>query len=216
QGHVSDLWAMPGFARPDATGTPRPRRRGPAPTARHRGSQRPYGDPHLYGDPRPPHPRRPASGQAPRPAPSRRRRRRLVVSLAFVAAALLSSGYLVLFPPGALAPDPSPTMTTVATPPATAARPTPSSTPEPEPTTPPLALPGDFPTDGPGEFRYARGTGDEIGSAGRLVRFRVAVETNIDEDPDEVARFVEATLGDRRGWTAGGGVRFQRVPGDAA
>ena len=139
-----------------------------------------------------------------------------MVSLAFVAAALLSSGYLVLFPPGALAPDPSPTMTTVATPPATAARPTPSSTPEPEPTTPPLALPGDFPTDGPGEFRYARGTGDEIGSAGRLVRFRVAVETNIDEDPDEVARFVEATLGDRRGWTAGGGVRFQRVPGDAA
>jgi len=79
-----------------------------------------------------------------------------------------------------------------------------------------VSLPGDFPTDGPGEVRYARGTGDQIGSEGRLVRFRVAVETNIDEDPDEVARFVEATLGDPRGWTADGRTRFQRVPGDAA
>jgi hypothetical protein len=148
----------------------------------------------------------------PGPAPARRGRRRLAVSLVFLAAALLSSGYLVLFSPGQVAPDPS---ATVAAPATTAAPPTPS--PEPPPTTaPPLSLPGDFPTDGPGEVRYARGTGEEIGSEGRLVRFRVAVETNIDEDPGEVARFIEATLKDPRGWTADGRTRFQRVPGDAA
>src|SRR5690606_181147 len=96
---------------------------------------------------------------------------------------------------------------------------TPTPAPDPAPTTappPPVSLPGDFPTDGPGELRFAGRAGEEIGTAGRLVRFRVAVETNLDEDPDEVARFVEATLGDPRGWTADGGTRFRLVPGDAA
>src|SRR5690606_28123280 len=145
-------------------------------------------------------PRLPRGG----PAPARSGRRRLVVNLVFLVAALLSSGYLVLLSPGGgeVAPDPPPPADAPTTPP------TPTPAPDPAPTTappPPVSLPGDFPTDGPGELRFAGRAGEEIGTAGRLVRFRVAVETNLDEDPDEVARFVEATLGDPRGWTADGG-----------
>lgn len=138
-----------------------------------------------------------------------------MVNATFLVAAFLSSAYLVLWQPGggrvALEPPPA-----VVTPSATSATPTPPAT-TPPPTTPPLvlALPGDFPTDGPGEMRFATGEGAVLGEAGSLVRYRVAVEATIEEDPQEVARFLDATLGDERGWTAGGDLRLQRVPAGA-
>lgn len=76
---------------------------------------------------------------------------------------------------------------------------------------PVLALAGDFPREGPGTYRFAGGDGEMLGEAGPVRRYRVAVEDGVEEDPDELARFVDATLGHRRGWTAGADVRFRRV-----
>jgi hypothetical protein len=80
---------------------------------------------------------------------------------------------------------------------------------------PVLSLPGEFPTEGPGEFGFARGEGAVLGGSGPLRRFRVGVERGIPEDPDQLARFVDDTFGAEQGWTAGGEVRFQRVPDGA-
>lgn len=76
-----------------------------------------------------------------------------------------------------------------------------------------LALPGEFPDEGPGSFRFAGGEGEVLGEEGPVRRFRVAVEDGVDEDPAGFAEIVEATLGDRRSWTASGELRFQRVAG---
>jgi Protein of unknown function (DUF3152) len=100
-----------------------------------------------------------------------------------------------------------------AVPPVAAAIPAPTDSPT-RRAPPVLSLPGAFPTEGPGEYRYAGDEGRVLGESGPLRRFRVAVEEGIDEDPDEFAEFVEATLGHRQSWTAGG-LRLQRVPGDA-
>jgi hypothetical protein len=54
-----------------------------------------------------------------------------------------------------------------------------------------------------------------VRGAGRLRRYRVAVEGGTGQDPAEVAAFVETVLGDARSWIAGGNVRLQLVPGDA-
>jgi hypothetical protein len=109
---------------------------------------------------------------------------------------------------GAPAPEPEPTTPLAGT----------SSPVTPTPTTPPrpvLSTPGDFPTDGPGTFRYATTEGSVLGGSGTLVRFRLAIEDPVDEDPDGFARFVDETLGGEQGWTAGAGTRFQRVPDGA-
>jgi hypothetical protein len=92
----------------------------------------------------------------------------------------------------------------------------PASTQSPATKAPPvLALSGDFPTGGPGRFRFAESEGGVLGESGSLHRFRVAVEEGIEEDPAEFAELVEATLGHRQSWTAGGQLRFQRVPDGA-
>lgn len=80
---------------------------------------------------------------------------------------------------------------------------------------PVLSLPGGFPSDGPGTFRFHPAAGEVQGSGGLLRRFRLGVEDGVDEDLSEFAAWVDATLADRRGWTAGGQVRFQRVPDQA-
>jgi len=77
---------------------------------------------------------------------------------------------------------------------------------------PVLSLPGEVPTDGRGSFRFHPAAGQVLGTAGPLRRFRLGVEEGVGEDLSEFAAFVDATLGDRRGWTAGGHLRFQRVP----
>ncbi|MEO3744984.1 DUF3152 domain-containing protein [Plantactinospora sp. B5E13] len=70
--------------------------------------------------------------------------------------------------------------------------------------------PADYPTTGPGTFGYAGG-GDVVGTTGDLRRFRVAVEQGMGQDTNGFARAVDTVLGDPRGWTASGKVRFQRV-----
>lgn len=87
--------------------------------------------------------------------------------------------------------------------------------PAPKPRPPVLALAGEPPTDGPGTFRFATGEGEVLGDSGPLRRFRIGMEENIDLDLDEFVEFVEQTLAAPQGWTAGGDVRFQRVPDGA-
>ncbi len=72
-----------------------------------------------------------------------------------------------------------------------------------------------MPQTGTGAFTAAAALGGERGTAGRLHRYRVAVEDGTGQDPMQVAAIVDATLGDPRGWTASGKVRLQLVPGDA-
>jgi len=69
-----------------------------------------------------------------------------------------------------------------------------------------------YPPDGPRRWRYATGTGPGAGRAGRLLRYRVAVEEGIaGVSPDGFAGAVTATLSDPRSWTAGGRWRLQPV-----
>jgi uncharacterized protein DUF3152 len=71
------------------------------------------------------------------------------------------------------------------------------------------------PTAGPGLFSYADEQGPVLGSAGRVEQFRVAVERGIPYPVGQFAAKVQAVLGDPRGWTAGGTLRLQEVPGNA-
>jgi hypothetical protein len=77
---------------------------------------------------------------------------------------------------------------------------------------PVLSLPGSFPASGPGSFDFAASPSATFGTAGTLRRFQVGVEKGVPEDLATFAEMVDRTLGDPRGWTAGGQVRLQRVP----
>lgn len=146
----------------------------------------------------------------------RSRRRRLLVTAAVVLLLLAAGAVTLDWWAGATeeaAPEPE-TVPPPAEPPVPVAV-SPDPGPRVRPTGPPapvLRLSGDFPTSGPGTFTVAKGKSDVLGESGPLLRFRVAVEDRIDEDPAEVADFVVATLGDEQGWTAGGDLRLQRVP----
>jgi hypothetical protein len=72
-------------------------------------------------------------------------------------------------------------------------------------------LPGKFPSSGPGSFVFATSRGAAMGTAGMLRRFHVGVEKGVTENLAAFAATVDETLGDPRGWTAGGQVRLQRV-----
>jgi hypothetical protein len=72
--------------------------------------------------------------------------------------------------------------------------------------------PPGYPESGSGEFRYAEGTGPVLGSAGKLRRYRVAVEEGLAQPPGEFASEVDGILGDERGWIASEELRLQRVP----
>jgi hypothetical protein len=84
------------------------------------------------------------------------------------------------------------------------------------PPEPVLRLAGEFPTSGPGTFDIHPAAGPVHGGGGTLRRFRVAVEKGVPESTAEFAAGVDAALGDRRGWSASGRLRLQRVPGGAA
>jgi hypothetical protein len=75
-----------------------------------------------------------------------------------------------------------------------------------------------FPVDGQGEWLVAKGHSAIAGRAGRLLRYRVAVERGISGvDVDGFAALVSGILADPRSWTARGGWRLQRVgPGEIA
>ncbi|WIM97059.1 DUF3152 domain-containing protein [Actinoplanes oblitus] len=73
---------------------------------------------------------------------------------------------------------------------------------------------GALPADGrSGDFRYAKGRGPILGDAGKLHRFRVAVEETVTEvAPADFAESIDSILGDRRSWIASGKLRLRRVP----
>ncbi|QSB14464.1 DUF3152 domain-containing protein [Natronosporangium hydrolyticum] len=163
--------------------------------------------------------KKPSATRQPRRIQARRRRRqrRFFASTLVVVGLLAGSAFALdqlareddAGGPGSVA---GPTASPVATP-----TPDPSPEPSPEPTEPPvvLELSGDFPADGPGSFRIGTDQGEQLGASGQLLRFRVAIEENIDEDLAEFAEFVDDTLGHPDGWTAGGDLSFQRVPDGA-
>lgn len=66
-----------------------------------------------------------------------------------------------------------------------------------------------------GEFVRVPGTGERAGS-GRLVTYRVEVETGVPLRPEDFAAEVDAALLDPRGWTVADGVSLQRTDADAA
>jgi hypothetical protein len=137
----------------------------------------------------------------------------VVAALAFVgirvAAGLSDAGSA---PPGAPA--------TLISDAATSAGPSPSATasapasPSPSASAPEV-IPASFPRSGPGTWRYAGDQGPVLGTAGKIQRFRVAMETNVPVDLAAFAAKIDQTLGDPRSWIAGG-LRLQRVPGTAA
>lgn len=69
-----------------------------------------------------------------------------------------------------------------------------------------------FPQAGSVQWLFLTGDGPVAGQAGRPVRYRIAVESDITGvSPKQFAETVDATLGDARGWTGGGRWRLQRV-----
>jgi Protein of unknown function (DUF3152) len=94
-----------------------------------------------------------------------------------------------------------------------------SATASPESAAPPATgaagRPVAVPHSGTGAFIHAAVGGPVRGGAGRLRRYRVAVEGGTGQDPAEVAAVVDTVLGDPRSWIAGGNARLQLVPGDA-
>jgi hypothetical protein len=156
------------------------------------------------------------SGAEPSP-PRPRRRRRQVVTAVLVVVLLAAVAYVL----DGLANSGS-TRSGAVDPPASPAAPGPARPAATAPATsgfgnrpaPVLALSGEFPDDGPGTYRYARGGGRVLGDSGPVRRFRLAVEDGVEQDLDEFAGFVDDTLSAPAGWTAGGEVRFQRVPGN--
>lgn len=87
--------------------------------------------------------------------------------------------------------------------------PAPTTTSTPTPTPAPVP-PVKVPTRGSGIFDLAAGSTQRVGS-GRLVTYRVEVEEDLPVRSAEFARAVDATLTDRRGWTATGSYAFQRT-----
>lgn len=70
--------------------------------------------------------------------------------------------------------------------------------------------PATVPSSGSGTFEVAPGAGERVGSAGRLVDYRVEVEEGLGFDVAGFAEAVDATLADQRGWTGGGAFSFRR------
>lgn len=141
--------------------------------------------------------------------------RRLSVAVAALAAATLLVAAGVAGQTAPPRPDPAariaPTLSTPpapATPATTAPEPaTARPTPAPDPTTVPKAADGTFTT--------AKSTSDRLGQAGTVITYRVEVEDGLGLKVSRFTRAVDATLGDRRGWTATGTRSFRRTP-DAA
>ena len=130
---------------------------------------------------------------------------------ALLALVMLSTALLV--DPGRPDPTPAAAVPSVAAPPALAVA-APSAAPSGSTPSPSLRRrPGAVPTRGSGAFEYATGRGPVLGTRGPLRRFRVAVERGSGEEVTAFAAEVQATLGDPRSWTGGGGLRLQLVSG---
>lgn len=75
-----------------------------------------------------------------------------------------------------------------------------------------------FPRTGSGQWMFTPGSDEVAGTQGRLMRYRIALETDIDGvGPAAFAKSIRGILGDPRGWTGGGEWRLQEVgPEDPA
>ncbi len=73
----------------------------------------------------------------------------------------------------------------------------------------------DFPVAGTGRFHVVPGEGPVVGT-GPVRTYAVEVEDGVTVDEQAFAAFVDATLADPRGWTAGGARSVQRVSGPAS
>ncbi|WP_412544136.1 DUF3152 domain-containing protein [Longispora sp. K20-0274] len=91
----------------------------------------------------------------------------------------------------------------------TSSAPTTPRTSGPAPTTGPPAP--TYPADGPGTYTTIGDTGPIRGHAGTLLRYHIAIETNLTTDPTALATLIDNTYNDPRGWTSAGNWRFQRV-----
>ena len=67
------------------------------------------------------------------------------------------------------------------------------------------------PDRGPGTYTTAKVSIGTTADEGRLYRYDVRVEKGLDLDPDEVARALQKTLDDPRGWRSTGRSRFSLV-----
>lgn len=65
------------------------------------------------------------------------------------------------------------------------------------------------PATGPGKYKTASLTAKPASSSGRMIRYRVLVEKNLNLDENAVARQVQQTLDDKRSWSGDKSVRFQ-------
>ena len=89
-----------------------------------------------------------------------------------------------------------------------------------EPVTPrPAPAPAEavitFPRTGSGQWMFTPGSGEVAGRSGRLMRYRIAVETDISGvEPVAFGHEVDKILGDPKGWTAGGEWRLRHVGPD--
>jgi hypothetical protein len=82
---------------------------------------------------------------------------------------------------------------------------------------PSAVLPTNVPTKGKDTFAYAPGTPQVLGAgSGPVKKYLIAVENGSGQDIAGFADAVRRVLGDPRGWTAGGDVRFQQVAKDEA
>jgi hypothetical protein len=69
-----------------------------------------------------------------------------------------------------------------------------------------------FPRTGSGQWMFTPGSDDVAGTQGKLMRYRIALETDIDGvGPAAFAKAIRGILGDPRGWTGGGEWRLQQV-----
>jgi uncharacterized protein DUF3152 len=95
--------------------------------------------------------------------------------------------------------------------PSTSNRPTTKPTAKPKPAAPKVTVPA----TGPGRYRPANVDVRAPDSGGRLIRYDVKVEDNLDVDPDEAARIIADVLNDERSWRGSGRARFALVSGDS-
>ncbi len=76
---------------------------------------------------------------------------------------------------------------------------------------------GEFTQKGKGTWQVVPGTGEQVGTGGKLYTYAVEVEDGIDPSSyggdDAFAAMVEATLSDPRSWTGDGAVSLRRVDG---
>ena len=79
-----------------------------------------------------------------------------------------------------------------------------------------VAGPSDLPVTTLGRWQYPDRIGPVLGTAGPLLRYRVAVQTTLPVAVPEFTGVVDSTLADPRSWIAGHDVRLQRVPAAAA